>query len=626
MSTISLGGSGIIGISYGETSLLKSNLLRAKERRDSAASNANSAKMKLQVNGSSGRIRVEADNLQSYYSSIKNNNAKIDKVIRDIDYIVRRFKEVDSRCANRIKSIGRGYKVRSGISKIGNSLISFGNKVFNGISSFFNDGMNAIKSMGSSVKNWFSSKYTAVTGWLDSHPIVGNTASFALNALAVVGAGATLFFGGPVIAVVGAVIGGALALNGLIDDGTKIYNNVANGTNKGFNALESGLKAVAGEKTGGMVYAGLNLVDFALNIPHMVKGLKNIKNIKPSLINAGKAIKSFPSKVTGMVKSFGTKGTEFIKDTGKVFKMSFNNYISDTRSVTTGANLGGEFNKLGGSIKKAISDLGDIKAQSEIRRVVLNNIEQSKIARKVSNYQEFAKKEAQIIEGVSNDNFLKSKILKMNSFQEDISSILKNEKITLDEFNSIRMKGASELTDEQRRIMMKIREQVPNPNSDTTLQKVIDGGKIDNYIKDDNPWNTVGGFITKAQDTKELSTLQEVYDGLALGYKDTPFTVGVDKDYGIIRFKTDVVDKIDIPYGPTMEGVGAKPPTGGFDTSPDPFTGHGFTKDMNGNIIPEYTMQYLKPNEGAELYRVNSKTGIEELIAKYKDGKFVKIK
>jgi hypothetical protein len=156
LSTISLGGSGIIGISYGETSLLKSNLLRAKERRDSAASNANSAKMKLQVNGSSGRIRVEADNLQSYYSSIKNNNAKIDKVIRDIDYIVRRFKEVDSRCANRIKSIGRGYKVRSGISKIGNSLISFGNKVFNGISSFFNDGMNAIKSMGSSVKNWVS--------------------------------------------------------------------------------------------------------------------------------------------------------------------------------------------------------------------------------------------------------------------------------------------------------------------------------------------------------------------------------------------------------------------------------------------------------------------------------------
>ena len=228
--------------------------------------------------------------------------------------------------------------------------------------------------------------------------------------------------------------------------------------------------------------------------------------------------------------------------------------------------------------------------------------------------------------GGGKNNFSKSKISKMNSSQDELSTILKNEKITLNEFNSMRMKSASELTDEQRKIMMKIREQVPAPNSDTTLQKVIDGGKIDNYIKDDDPWNTVGGFITKAQDTKELSKLQEVYDGLALGYENTPFNVGVDKDYGVIRFKTDSVDKIDIPYGPTMERVGAKAPAGGFDTSPDPFTGHGFTKDMNDNIIPEYTMQYLKPNEGAELYRVNSETGIEELIAKYVDGKFVKIK
>ena len=125
-----------------------------------------------------------------------------------------------------------------------------------------------------------------------------------------------------------------------------------------------------------------------------------------------------------------------------------------------------------------------------------------------------------------------------------------NNAIDVPEFNSMRMKSASELADEQRKIMMKIREQVPAPNSDTTLQKVIDGGKIDNYIKDDDPWNTVGGFITKAQDTKELNKLQEVYDGLALGYENTPFNVGVDKDYGVIRFKTDAVDKIDIPYGP----------------------------------------------------------------------------
>ena len=156
MSTISLGRSGILGISYSETSLLKSNLIRANERRNSASNNINSAKVKLQVNGRSGRIRVETDNLQSYYSSLKSNNSKIEKIIRDIDYIVRKFKEVDSRCASRVRAISRSYKVQSFISKIGNSLISFGNKVFNGVSSFFKDGINIMKSINNPSVNWTS--------------------------------------------------------------------------------------------------------------------------------------------------------------------------------------------------------------------------------------------------------------------------------------------------------------------------------------------------------------------------------------------------------------------------------------------------------------------------------------
>ena len=153
MSTVSLGRSGIVGISYSETSLLKSNLMRANERRNSASNNINSAKVKLQVNGRSGRIKVETDNLQSYYSSLKSNNSKIEKIIRDIDYIVRKFKEVDSRCASRVRAIGKGYKVQSFISKIGNSLISFGNKVFNGVSSFFKDGINIMKSINNPSVN-----------------------------------------------------------------------------------------------------------------------------------------------------------------------------------------------------------------------------------------------------------------------------------------------------------------------------------------------------------------------------------------------------------------------------------------------------------------------------------------
>ncbi|OFD51549.1 hypothetical protein BWGOE3_09650 [Bacillus mycoides] len=254
----------------------------------------------------------------------------------------------------------------------------------------------------------------------------------------------------------------------------------------------------------------------------------------------------------------------------------------------------------------------------------------------VENAPVIEKKSAEFFDGLNLKNgsketagevkFLKENVYQMNSFQESVGSILKNEGVTLDEFNSMRMKLSSELTDEQRRIMVKVREAVPTPNNDTILQKVFDGGKIENYLKEDEPWNTVGGFVTRAQDVKQLSTLKDVYGGLRLDYNGTPFNVGMDKDYGIIRFKTNAAEKLDIPYGSSMEGIGARPPTKGFDNSPDPFTGHGFTKDINGNIIPEYTMPYLEPKEGAELFRVNSITGDEELIAKLINGRFIKIK
>lgn len=198
----------------------------------------------------------------------------------------------------------------------------------------------------------------------------------------------------------------------------------------------------------------------------------------------------------------------------------------------------------------------------------------------------------------------------MESFHENIELILYKQRITLDEFNAIRIKVASELTYNQRKIMLNIRESVPKVDNETILQKVFDGGKIENYLKEDGPWNTVGGFITRVEDVKNLRTLKEVYDGLRLDYNNNPFNLELDKDYGVIRFKVDNPEKISMPYGPDMKEVGAKLPINGFNPSQDPFTGHGFTKDINGNIIPENTIDYLEPNKGAELYKINSVTGI----------------
>ena len=65
---------------------------------------------------------------------------------------------------------------------------------------------------------------------------------------------------------------------------------------------------------------------------------------------------------------------------------------------------------------------------------------------------------------------------------------------------------------------------------------------------------------------------------------------------------------------------------GGDDLMKSPFTGHGFTKAKNGEIIPEFRLyELVKPKDGATIFRVNSKTGIEEIVGIFKDGKFARI-
>ncbi|MGL5084522.1 MAG: hypothetical protein ACRC68_02175, partial [Clostridium sp.] len=145
---------------------------------------------------------------------------------------------------------------------------------------------------------------------------------------------------------------------------------------------------------------------------------------------------------------------------------------------------------------------------------------------------------------INKSSFSKQEVYKFNSFKEEISTILENEGITLNEFNNMRMKVASELSDEQKRIMIKIRESVKAPDNDTILQKVFHGSQIDNYLKETEQWDTIGGFITKAEDVKDIGTLREVYEGLRLDYDKTPFNPDLDNDYGLIRFKTDATNKI----------------------------------------------------------------------------------
>ena len=59
----------------------------------------------------------------------------------------------------------------------------------------------------------------------------------------------------------------------------------------------------------------------------------------------------------------------------------------------------------------------------------------------------------------------------------------------------------------------------------------------------------------------------------------TTYNPLADNSVGVIRYTTNEVSKVSIPYSKEM---------GGTITEAPPFTGNGFTKATNGEIIPEF--------------------------------------
>ncbi len=211
-----------------------------------------------------------------------------------------------------------------------------------------------------------------------------------------------------------------------------------------------------------------------------------------------------------------------------------------------------------------------------------------------------------------------SKSIKGNSaFAKTIDGLLAKQGLTVDEFNSLRLRDVSTLTDAEKAILKAIRESVPMPTSETIMQKVIPSCDIEKYM--DGTYTQVGGFVSKAEDVSQLSKYDDIYDSLRLDYPNTAYHPNGDDSLAVIKYKTSDVLKIEIPYGKDM---------GGTLTEVAPFTGNGFTKATNGQIIPEYKcIDYLDVEDGAQLFEI-SKDGTEILRAVYSEirGKFIPVK
>lgn len=176
---------------------------------------------------------------------------------------------------------------------------------------------------------------------------------------------------------------------------------------------------------------------------------------------------------------------------------------------------------------------------------------------------------------------------------DNLPELLAEYSITENDFIRITTTTASDLPETDRTLLKQIRESLPKPTGTVLLQKVISLNDMTTYME--NVYGgTIGGFVSIAGDVKSLRSMYQIYWGLRLDYTGSEFSED-GAGYAVIRFYSEYIDNLEIPYSPAM---------GGDVTDPEPFGGGGFTTSTLGyGGFPEYKFDgYYPPTEGAELY------------------------
>ncbi|QUH28816.1 hypothetical protein [Vallitalea guaymasensis] len=338
-------------------------------------------------------------------------------------------------------------------------------------------------------------------------------------------------------------------------------------------------------------------ITFAVEAGGFVKGIKGLTQF---VKNGGfrKAVKQVVKMGSSVKKLLKMKPAEFIKSVKKIFKRKDHYEVLLNNDEL---------------VKVPYDDL-TVMQKSKFDGFVDSHMQNDVVPDRV-----YGEDGIGIVsgEGTINGKLNKKTLSNYDSYMnDDLISTLDDIGLSIDEFNELRMVSADKLTSSQRRTIKSIRDAISTPTNDTIMQKVIPQRDINAYLNGD--YTQVGGYITKAQDVKQLNNYDDIFQSLRLDYEGTQFKPVSDDSIGIIRFKTPEASKIEIPYGKSMDGV---------ITDEFPFTGNGFTAATNGQVIPEYKCQkYLDIYDGAELYSM-AKDGTESLLGIYDSnlGRFIKI-
>ena len=199
-----------------------------------------------------------------------------------------------------------------------------------------------------------------------------------------------------------------------------------------------------------------------------------------------------------------------------------------------------------------------------------------------------------------------------------VDDVLGSHGLDRDGFIDLVNKPADELTAAERATLSSVRDDLPMPDSDTVMQKVVPADMADRYVMGGDPdfhVDSVRGAVTDAADTAHLGTPQQIHDGLRLDYDGSPYSPD-DASTHVIRFQSDTPD-FEVPRHSDLGGSGQ------FDDWGDPFTGNGFTK-AGDDIIPEYATgsDGVTMRDGAEMWETLD-DGTQRLVAVLRDGEWI---
>ena len=284
-----MGGNGVIAVDYRALDNAKRELQKAKARNADAVRSIKSAQLKLEIDIDSSKIRAVEDNLESYYRKLNTIQTSIDTAINKIDKIEKTTREVDKRCADRIRGIGTE---------------GSGNKQ-GGI-------LGGIEGLISEEEKEF-----------DDHPIIGDIGMAIIDGAVIIGTAAAVIIGGPEILGVGLVVGTVFAANSLINEGVKIYNNVTSGKNTGYDVMEEGFEKVLGKQAGEEAYELANIAAIVVAAPEMIaSGVSLIKNGANLLKDGAAALEAFGKANVGEDLKNIDKVNEIYSETSNINKYS----------------------------------------------------------------------------------------------------------------------------------------------------------------------------------------------------------------------------------------------------------------------------------------------------------------